>query len=78
MNSQKKKLWTDIKIRTHKNYELTKDTPYLALTGELWGVLSEFFGEKIPRDIESALYSFLAVSCSVDKSESRLNIRYFV
>ena len=26
-------------------FELTKDTPYLALTGELWGVFSEYFEE---------------------------------
>ena len=30
----------------HKSYfELTKDTPYLALTGEVWGVCCEDFGE---------------------------------
>ena len=36
--------------------KLGKDTPYLALTGELWGVFSEFLGVKIPRDIESEPY----------------------
>ena len=34
--------------------ELRKDSPYLALKGELWGVFSEFFGEKTPCDIKSA------------------------
>ena len=27
-------------------HELTKDTPYLALTGKLWSVLYEYFEEK--------------------------------
>ena len=27
-------------------FELTKDTPYLALTGELWDVFCEYFDEK--------------------------------
>ena len=45
----KPKLWS--------NYEPTRDTPYLALTGEPWGVFSVFFGEKIPRDIGSTLYN---------------------
>ena len=28
------------------DFELTKDTPYLALTGELWSVFCEYFGER--------------------------------
>ena len=28
------------------DFDLTKDTLYLALTGELWGVSCEDFGEK--------------------------------
>ena len=31
------------------NIRLTKDTPYLALTGELWGVICEDFGENWTR-----------------------------
>ena len=38
------------------DYELTKDTPYLTLTGELWGAFSGFFREELPRDIENILY----------------------
>ena len=30
------------------DFELTKNTPYLALTGELWSVFGEYFGEKLP------------------------------
>ena len=30
----------------------------LALTDELWGIFPELFGEKIPREIESALYFY--------------------
>ena len=29
--------------------EPTKDTPYLTLTGELWCVFREYFGENCPR-----------------------------
>ena len=31
------------------DFKLTTDTPYLALTGERWGVYCEYFGENWPR-----------------------------
>ena len=34
----------------------TKDTPYLALTGELWGVFCEYLWENQPRYNGTALY----------------------
>ena len=34
----------------------TKDTPYLALTGELWGVFCEYLRENQPRYNGTALY----------------------
>ena len=37
-------------------FALTKDTPYLALVGELRGVFHELYEEKWPWYIESALY----------------------
>ena len=37
------------------NFVLTKDTPYLAPKGEVWGVFRELL-KKWPRYIESALY----------------------
>ena len=41
----------------HKaDIELTKDTPYLALTGELLGVCCEDFGENWPCYNGTALY----------------------
>ena len=30
------------------DYELTKYTPYLTLTGELWSAFCEYLGEKWP------------------------------
>ena len=39
----------------YKKKILTIDTPYLALTGELWGVYCEDFQEKIPRFNATAL-----------------------
>ena len=39
----------------------TKDTPYLALTGELWGVLSEYLWENQPRYNGTSLYYYSAV-----------------
>ena len=41
------------KVKHRSDNELTKDTPYLALKGELWCFFS--FGERIPRHIESVL-----------------------
>ena len=32
----------------NKYFELTTDTPYLTLTGELWGVYCEYYGENWP------------------------------
>ena len=34
----------------------TKGTPYLALTGELWGVFCEYLWENVPRYNGTALY----------------------
>ena len=38
-------LWSSILISLHNMvpFELTKDTPYLALSGELWSVFYEYF-----------------------------------
>ena len=44
-------------VAEHKsNIRLTKGTPYLALTGELWGVFCEDFEENWPC-YSTALYS---------------------
>ena len=37
-------------------YELIKDTPYLALTGELWSVFCEYFLDKWPQHKDVRLY----------------------
>ena len=44
-------------VRTWPQVELTKETPYLALTGELWGVVCEELGENWPRYNGTALYA---------------------
>ena len=36
--------------------ESTKDTPYLALTGELWGVFCECLWENLPHYNGTAIY----------------------
>ena len=40
-------------------FELTKDTPYLALSGELWGVFYEYFNRNWPCYKEFLLYFLL-------------------
>ena len=40
----------------NQEFEPTKDTPYLALTGELWGVFCENFGKNWPRYNGTALH----------------------
>ena len=47
----REKAWTLFKRRTHKRHSIARK-------GELWGVLCELFGKKLPRDIESALYTW--------------------
>ena len=39
-------------------YELTKDTPYLALSGELWSVFYEYFNRNWPCYKGFLLYLF--------------------
>ena len=34
------------KLKLRTDYELTKYTPYFALTGEVWGIFSVYFREK--------------------------------
>ena len=38
------------------DFKLTKDIPYRALTGELWGVYCEDLGENWPRYNGTTLY----------------------
>ena len=41
-------------------FETTKDTPYLALTGELWGVFRDDFGENRLRYNGTTLYKHVS------------------
>ena len=43
------------------NLEVSKDTPYLTLTGELWDVFCEYFWENWPRYNGTALYKTWAI-----------------
>ena len=46
----------------HKSdFKFTKDTPYLTLTGELWGVSCEDFGEKWSCYNGTELYEIWAI-----------------
>ena len=45
-------------VAEHKSdNELTKDAPYLTLTGELWGVCCRDLGENWPHYNSTALYN---------------------
>ena len=44
-------------------FELTKDTPYLALSGELWSVIYEYFNRNWPCYKGFLLYFFLTHTC---------------
>ena len=39
------------------DFVLTKDTPYLALTGDLWGVCWDDFRENLPHYNGAAMFS---------------------
>ena len=41
---------------SESDYSITSDTPYLAPTGELWGVYCGDFGENLLRHNSTALY----------------------
>ena len=43
-------------------FELTKDTPYLALSGELWSVFYEYFNKNWPCYKGFLLYVFLNIA----------------
>ena len=44
------------KTESQSDFELTKDTPYLTLTGELWGVSYDYLGNVLQRYKRAALY----------------------
>ena len=59
---------TIIMTKLRSNFALTNSTPYLTLTGKLWGVFRELFEEKWPRYIEIAQYfhpSIFPLVCSL-------------
>ena len=60
MISQTTLFWQQQKIDLTA-IDLTKDTTYLALTGELWGVFCKDFGENCPRYNGIALYNGTAI-----------------
>ena len=43
--------------KTLVRFALTNDTPYLTLTGKLWGAFHELYTEKLVRYIKSTLYN---------------------
>ena len=43
-------------VERKPDFKLTIDTTYLTLTGELWGVYCEDWGENWPRYNDTALY----------------------
>ena len=47
----------------------TKDTPYLALTGELWGVFCEYLWENQPRYNGTALYLHFVSFLHIDMTQ---------
>ena len=47
---------TEIEAEYESDAGSTKDTPYLALMGELWGVFCGYFWENWPRYNGTALY----------------------
>ena len=57
-------------------YELTKDTPYLALSGELWSVFYEYFNRNWPCYKGFLLYYFHAVTSMV--ADRWPNTKYLV
>ena len=57
-----------------EDYEVTKDTPYLALMGDLWGIISEFFGERF-YEISRVLCIYMEVTLQTqDKSWESSNM----
>ena len=48
---------TGKEAKLRSDYEPTVDTPWLALTGELWGAFSEFFGEQILQESAITLHN---------------------
>ena len=48
-------------------FELTKDTPYLALSGELWSVFYEYFNRNWPCYKGFLLYNKIDTGWGMDK-----------
>ena len=54
-------------------FESTKDTPFFALTGELWGVFSEYFGENLSRYKGTTLYWLCMINMSLSTMRKAFN-----
>ena len=52
-------------------FELTKDTPYLALSGELWSVFYEYFNRNWPCYKEFLLYRLCQIKLSARVKRDR-------
>ena len=60
----------------HKSeFVFTTDTPYLALTGELWGVYFEKFGESWPPYKDTALYMCQWIRISIGSGNDLSPVR---
>ena len=46
-------------VESESDFKITPDTPYLALTRELWGIYCEDFEEKWLRYNGTALYMYI-------------------
>ena len=59
---------------SESDIRITTGTPYLALTGELWGVYCEDFGENRPRYNGTALYVVLIISFMITNDHSTTTV----
>ena len=64
-----------IAIERKSDFKLTTYTPYLALTGELWGIYYDNFQKKKTRYDGAALYTVLSLLVVI--SNAFLHIWYF-
>ena len=69
----------DYSKKRKSNFKLKTATPYLSVTGELWGVYYQNFEENWPRYNGTALYcDFFCAGCLLFRQDPLLSSRLFV
>ena len=64
------------KVKGRSNFEIPKDTPYLALTGKLWGIFGVYFIEKCPWNFPRSMCYLWRCRLWANRHELQQSVEY--